>query len=241
MKHFFKHRGYVPALAALALATALHLALALTTGISSSGATFLYVVALLISSWYGFGPGYLVLFLGIAAVPYLYRENFSISKIDPHVAAMLFIAASLTSWVGRMRRQIEKTLRQANERTNEALRQQVAQLESLYSKVPVGLCFLDTELRYVRINDKLATLHGAPADAHIGRSLHEMVCAAFAGVAEPLLREVLDTGVPVADREISSPIASDESEQRDWLIGCSRVETDGGSVLGLQVVIQDIT
>src|SRR5688572_24697868 len=146
-----------------------------TIGISSAGVTFLYVIALLISAWFGFGPGYLTLFLGIAVVPYLYRPNFSLDKIDPYVLMMLVALSSATSWISRVRCRIEYTLRSANREAHTLLRRQFAELENLYAKLPVGLCFLDAELRYVRINDELAALHGHAVEAHTGRRHGEMV------------------------------------------------------------------
>jgi PAS domain-containing protein len=53
-------------------------------------------------------------------------------------------------------------------RAEEALReretviaQQLAQLEAIYQHAPVGLCVFDRELRYLRINDRLAEMNGS--------------------------------------------------------------------------------
>ena len=35
----------------------------------------------------------------------------------------------------------------------------------LYAIAPVGLCYLDTELRYLYINEWLARIHGVPVEA----------------------------------------------------------------------------
>jgi PAS domain S-box-containing protein len=112
-------------------------------------------------------------------------------------------------------------------------------VESLYSKLSVGLCFLDTGLRYVRINEKLASMNGAPVAAHIGRGLREMIAPAVADVVEPLYRRVLESGEPVLDQEIRG--STDGSMEGNWLVGCSPAKSDDGKVLGVQVVVQDIT
>ena len=229
------------AIAVLSLATALHLALRSTIGMSSSGATFLYVLALLISAWIGFGPGCLTLFLGIAVVPYLYRPNFSVAKIDPYVVAALLAVSTLTSTIAATRRRTEATLRSANEQANAAIRRQLAELESLYNKLPVGLCFLDKELRCVRINEKLAAIQGRSVLAHIGRPLDQMVGPEFAAIIEPLCRRVLDTGNPVLDREVTGRLSRSADDNRDFMVDCSRVDTDDGTVLGLQMIVQEIT
>ena len=47
-------------------------------------------------------------------------------------------------------------------------------LQSVYAVAPIGLAYLDRDLRYVYINDRLAGYHGRPASEHIGRTLREM-------------------------------------------------------------------
>ena len=49
------------------------------------------------------------------------------------------------------------------------------ELEQLYDHAPVGLCFMDCELRFVRINKQMAAINGAPVEAHIGRTLRDII------------------------------------------------------------------
>jgi light-regulated signal transduction histidine kinase (bacteriophytochrome) len=56
---------------------------------------------------------------------------------------------------------------------------------------------------------------------------------------EPLYRRVLSTAEPILDYEIPGP-SSGTGAGRFWSISCSPVATDG-RVLGLQIVVQDIT
>lgn len=76
-----------------------------------------------------------------------------------------------------------------------ALRRQLAALQADYDQAPVGLCALDTELRFQRINASLAGLNGRPAADHLGQTVREMV-PGLADQVEPLLRQVLRTGTP---------------------------------------------
>jgi PAS domain-containing protein len=48
------------------------------------------------------------------------------------------------------------------------------ELDALYSAAPLGLAAFDLELRYLRINDRLAEINGWPATAHLGRTVAEM-------------------------------------------------------------------
>src|SRR5215210_989697 len=77
-------------------------------------------------------------------------------------------------------------------------------LDALFEQQAVGVALVDRDLRYVRINESLARLNGAPVDAHIGRRVDEMLPADFAVAAETMLESVL-AGRPVLDQERSVP------------------------------------
>ena len=81
------------------------------------------------------------------------------------------------------------------------LRDQLAELEHLYDTAPVGLCYVDRELRYVRINERLAAINGAPASAHLGRTMRDVI-PELADTVEPIYRRVIDTGEPELGVEI---------------------------------------
>ena len=52
---------------------------------------------------------------------------------------------------------------------------QLEELERLYATAPIGLGFLDTELRYIRVNERLAQINGVSAQSHVGRRLADIV------------------------------------------------------------------
>ena len=72
-------------------------------------------------------------------------------------------------------------------------REDTGDLEQLYTTAQIGLDFLDTELRYVRINDLRALMNGRPAAEHIGRTIREVI-PELAPQLEPVFRELLETG-----------------------------------------------
>ncbi len=86
-------------------------------------------------------------------------------------------------------------------RTRASTDQPFLELEHIYRTVPIGLCLLDRELRYLRINDRLAEINGKPASEHIGRTVSEVI-PQIATTLEPLLREVAEKGEPLLDMEI---------------------------------------
>ena len=66
-------------------------------------------------------------------------------------------------------------------------------MELIYRTAPVGLCFMDRDLRFVRINERLAAINGHPVEYHVGKTLSEVI-PEVAPHIEPLYREVIETG-----------------------------------------------
>jgi len=75
-------------------------------------------------------------------------------------------------------------------------------LNAFFSKAPAGLALLDTRLRYVQINDRVAEANGVPVKDHLGKTVRE-VLPRFAPVIEPLLEKVLATGESILNIELS--------------------------------------
>ena len=123
----------------------------------------------------------------------------------------------------------------------ELLAQQAAELATLYATAPVGLFFFDTDLRFVRVNRAMADLNGISAERHIGRTLRELLTANLADVTEPLLRQVLETGRPVLDREVYGATAPRPDEQRHWLVSYHPVQAEDGTIRGVHGAVQEIT
>ncbi len=68
--------------------------------------------------------------------------------------------------------------------------QRLAQLQAIYDGAPVGLCFLDCDLRYVSINRRLAEMNGTPEDEHIGRTPKEVIPMLYPRI-EPYIQRAL--------------------------------------------------
>jgi PAS domain S-box-containing protein len=116
----------------------------------------------------------------------------------------------------------------------------LAQLEVIYRTAPVGLCVLDRELCYVRINDWLAEINGHPPEAHIGRTVRQMV-PYLADQVEPLYRRVLETGEPLLDivvKEVMDPVPGVERVFRDQY---HPLFDASGNVIGVNVVVEEVT
>lgn len=119
-------------------------------------------------------------------------------------------------------------------------RQQQMELEHVYRNTPVGLCVLDRELRFIRINDWLASINGIPPAGHIGRTLRE-ITPDLADMGEETARKVFETGRPVMNIEFNGTTKAQPSIQRCWLEHWLPLRDETGEVTGISVLIEEIT
>lgn len=119
------------------------------------------------------------------------------------------------------------------------LKQQLAEIETIYQSAPIGLNVLDSELRFVRINQRLAEINGYSVEAHIGRSIREL-CPDLVDPAEQLLRSVLETGNPLLNVEITGETPAQPGVQRVWLESFLPIK-DGDRIIGINTVCEEIT
>jgi PAS domain S-box-containing protein len=118
--------------------------------------------------------------------------------------------------------------------------EQLRELELLYRTAPVGLCLMDRELRYVRINERLAEIHGTPVAAHVGRTLREVI-PQMADVVEPILRKVIDTGEPELDVELRGMTPAQPGVERVWRSHHFPLKAPDGAVEALSIVVVEET
>ncbi len=134
------------------------------------------------------------------------------------------------------RRELEQRLVSSEER----LHRQLADMQADYDQAPVGLCALDTELRFQRINASLAGLNGRPAADHRGRTVREMV-PGLADQVEPLLRQVLRTGTPALNVATIGDVANPAGGQRVWRAHFHPRRDLAGAIVGLSVMVEEVT
>lgn len=125
-------------------------------------------------------------------------------------------------------------------RSVEALERALWELESVYEYAPVGLCLLDTGLRYRRVNRRLAEMNGVPMEAHIGKTVREIV-PELADTVEPLMRRVLETGEPVLNLEIEGETAARPGVTRWWREEWYPLLAQDGTVSGINITVAEIT
>ncbi|MBS1857599.1 MAG: PAS domain S-box protein [Acidobacteria bacterium] len=118
--------------------------------------------------------------------------------------------------------------------------EQLAQLERFYATAPIGLGFVDTDLRYVRVNERLAQMNGRPAAEHTGKRLDE-VAPELATHIEGACRRVFETAEAVGEFEVRAATPALSGASRDWLISLHPLRQPDGELLGATLVLSDIT
>lgn len=101
-----------------------------------------------------------------------------------------------------------------------------------FAPEPVGLCRLDTQLRYVQINRHLADLHGVSMESHVGQTIGEVLPGAAA--AESQLLYVIKTGKPVA-------LGQFPAGQRLYVQNCYPCCAEDGSVEGVRCEVVEVS
>ena len=128
----------------------------------------------------------------------------------------------------------------SRKQTENLARQRLTEIEALYRNAPVGLCMLDRDLRYLRINERLAEINGVPAADHIGKRVRDLL-PGLAGIVEPEMRRTLETGQPRLDIEIKGSTPARPGVERSWMEQWLPITDDEGHVVGLNIVVEETT
>ncbi|MGH9754415.1 MAG: hybrid sensor histidine kinase/response regulator, partial [Blastocatellia bacterium] len=134
------------------------------------------------------------------------------------------------------RKQAEEALRKSEEQA----RRQLAYLEAIYATAPVGLCFVDTDMRYLSINERLAEIDGKSVEEHMGRTVREAT-PEVADTAETVIQRVIETGEPALNVEQREMTAREPGVLRHFITSFYPIKNGGGRVLGVNVVVMEIT
>jgi PAS domain S-box-containing protein len=117
----------------------------------------------------------------------------------------------------------------------------LAVVDAVFAAAPIALAFMDANFRYVRVNEALATINGLPAEEHYGLTLRDALGDELADQIEPLHRRVLETGEPILDLQIEGRTAAAPDETRHWLVSYYPVSKVADEVIGIGVIIADVT
>jgi two-component system nitrogen regulation sensor histidine kinase NtrY len=122
--------------------------------------------------------------------------------------------------------------------SNRQLMERRRYIETLLENLTTGVVSLDREGRVTTLNRDARRLLGLPGeDLTAGRSLARLLAPETRGIIEPLVGEVLAQGRPTL-REVTLSGAGGPST---LAAGATPLRDDGGSLLGVLLVLEDLT
>ncbi len=133
----------------------------------------------------------------------------------------------------------EVRAREALARSEALARAQAEELAGIYHAAPVGLCVLDRDLRYVRINARLAEINGMPAADHIGRKVREVV-PDLSDQAFEAMERVLG-GEEIRGLEMSGTTPAQPGVVRTWRENWLPLRNMAGEIVGVTASAEEIT
>ncbi|MGA8671009.1 MAG: PAS domain-containing protein, partial [Terracidiphilus sp.] len=108
----------------------------------------------------------------------------------------------------------------------------------VYDGAPVGLGFLDRNLKYININRRLAEMHNVSIEDHYGKTLAEVIPEMYP-LIEPHVKGALN-GKPISDLEIREP-GSHAHDRRTFLVSYQPAFDEAGEVVGVSCAVRDFT
>src|SRR3569623_2002434 len=153
-------------------------------------------------------------------------------------AGLLFLSAA--AWV-MLLAAIAAAIRRMHvlEKTAELAKKNEQEMELAYTSAPLGLAMLDADLRYVRINQHLADINGFSIEAHLDKSIRDIV-PEIAEQAEAPFRNVLETGKPLLGIEFEGSAISQPGVFRVWRENVYQIIDAQGRTIGLNVSLDEI-
>lgn len=171
----------------------------------------------------------------------LVSRNWGVRNVESFAAPVVGEDGTASGTVLILR---DNTVKRAAERNLELretqARERLDELQAIYATAPVGLCLLDRDLRFRRINEHLAEINGLPARNHLGRTIGEIV-PELAHIIEPELRRVIETGEPRLEFEVVGTTPAQPGVERTWMQSWYPFRDAAGTVVGVNVTVYEIT
>jgi PAS domain S-box-containing protein len=134
----------------------------------------------------------------------------------------------------------QKELEEAQMKTEMIAWDRLAEIDGIYDSSPIGLCTLDKDLRYIRINENLAKINGFPAIKHIGKTPREII-PTMSDKIESMAKKTLKTGKPLMGVEMEGITASKPGVLRTWIVQSVPFKDIDGNIIGISFSVLEIT
>lgn len=125
-----------------------------------------------------------------------------------------------------LKKAADRTIRESNER-----------LDAFFTDAPAGLAIVDSQMKISKINDTLARIYGSSREESIGKHVDEVI-PELTPVIGPIYRQILNTGKPVLNMEVTGEVQSTPGVKRHWTFSAFPIPGSDGkpSEVGFIVV-----
>jgi PAS domain S-box-containing protein len=175
------------------------------------------------------------------AVGFVAAQGVARGWHDVSFAPVIFALGTAIAFIwmafkaGKVLRRAEGAMRDASRET----RRQAEELSLIFDASPVGLAMFDTDLRFLKVNERLATINGYSVDEHIGRTVHELLAPDVAAAIEAICDKV-KKGEAVEDVAIEGHHPNADGRGA-WLVSYRPLRGGGGSVERMLCTVVDVT
>ena len=202
--------------------------------VGSSGFTFaFYYFAVATSTWFW---GYRHGLVAIAAAALL-----STFQLQPIGALSIGNAADAIKWASFLAISLAICfmIDSRNIQKQKAIHAE-STLRALIKEAPVGMALFDPQMRYVLVNEKLATINGIAVKDHIGKTVAQLLPQ-----IEPLVRkhfeECLRSAKSTGRFEFSAETPAAPGKQRTWAESWFPVLDEDGHAVGVGAIVEEVT
>ena len=102
----------------------------------------------------------------------------------------------------------------------------------------IGIAILDKSFRWRAINGALAQTNGFPVEAHIGKSIYELL-PSISGILGPLYERVLSTSQPIYGFQISAKLLGG-ADIGHWTLDCLPIKGDKGTASQVCAIVVEV-
>jgi PAS domain S-box-containing protein len=113
-------------------------------------------------------------------------------------------------------------------------------LDAFFIDSPAGLAIVDDQLRYVQINETLASINGSTVEEHIGRTAQQIM-PELAPTIEPMFQKVLSEGISYLNVEVNGETPNHPGVERQWMVSYFPMRALDGSTESVGVVVIETT
>lgn len=117
--------------------------------------------------------------------------------------------------------------------------ERLQEVEQIYNNSPVAMGLFDRDARYVRVNQRLADIHGVALEAHFGRRIKDII-PDISDAAEEHLNKVFATGEPVRGVTIQGANRAKPDDIRTWQSDWEPYVV-GDELVGVNLHVRDVT